>query len=335
MDNICHTLVGVAAARAGLATKTSLATATLAIASNLPDIDVLAFTTGIPAVALRRGWTHGVLAQAVLPIAFAGVMWMVARSTTGRVSGRVSGRLKPASTASHSAPRIPHPASRVPHFGWLVLLSYLGVICHVFMDYLNTYGVRLLMPISNQWFYGDSVFIVDVWMWLMLGLGALVARGGRTWAARTALAATAVYVAAMMVSADRARATVKSRWAETVGAAPASMMVGPVPVTPFRKAIIVDAGDRYVVGRFDWYPRHISFNPTEIPKNDQGPWVRVALAQEPDFAAILVWARFPYWQLEEDGNGIRVTLRDVRFPQNVRGFSATTYIRKEAHAHGR
>ena len=98
MDNICHTLVGVAAARAGLATKTSLATATLAIASNLPDIDVLAFTTGIPAVALRRGWTHGVLAQAVLPIAFAGVMWMVARST-------------------HSAPRIPHPApgSRIPH----------------------------------------------------------------------------------------------------------------------------------------------------------------------------------------------------------------------------
>ena len=99
MDNICHTLVGVAAARAGLATKTSLATATLAIASNLPDIDVLAFTTGIPAVALRRGWTHGVLAQAVLPIAFAGVMWMVARRS----------RLR------HSRPRIPHPAFRIPH----------------------------------------------------------------------------------------------------------------------------------------------------------------------------------------------------------------------------
>ena len=311
MDNICHTLVGVAAARAGLNTKTSLATATLAIASNLPDVDVLAFATGIPAVAIRRGWTHGVLAQAILPIAFAGVMWLVARST---------------------ASRIPHSASRIPHFGWLALLSYLGVICHVFMDYLNTYGVRLLMPLSNEWFYGDSVFIVDVWMWFMLGLGALVAKGVRTWPARFALAATAVYVAAMIVSADRARAIVESRWTETVGTAPASMMVGPVPVTPFRKAIIVDAGDRYVVGRFHWYPRHISFNPAEIPKNDQGSWVRLALAQEPDFAAILVWARFPYWQLEEDGNGIRVTLRDVRFPQNVRGFSATTYIRKEAHA---
>ena len=83
MDNVCHTLVGIAAARAGLNTKTALATATLAIASNLPDIDVLAFATGIPSVALRRGWTHGVLAQALLPLAFAGVMWMVATRGSG------------------------------------------------------------------------------------------------------------------------------------------------------------------------------------------------------------------------------------------------------------
>ena len=167
MDNICHTLVGVAAARAGLATKTSLATATLAIASNLPDIDVLAFTTGIPAVALRRGWTHGVLAQAVLPIAFAGVMWMVARGSRARDSA-----------ARGSGPGTEESRANFRDFLWLLALSYLGVICHVFMDYLNTYGVRLLMPISNQWFYGDSVFIVDVWMWLMLGLGALVAQRG-------------------------------------------------------------------------------------------------------------------------------------------------------------
>jgi inner membrane protein len=313
MDNVCHTLAGVAVARAGLNTKTRLATATLAIASNLPDIDVLAFATGIPAVALRRGWTHGVLAQALLPVAFAGVMWLVAW------------RWGP---AARNGEQPEHRAN----FRWLLILSYVGVLTHVFLDYLNTYGVRLLMPFSNRWFYGDSVFIVDIWLWLMLGLGALLARRGRTWVARTALSAAAVYIVAMLVSADRARAIVMNRWVETFGTPPAALMVGPVPITPFRKAIIVDAGDRYLVGRFHWYPRHISFNPSEIAKNDQGPWVRLALAQEPDFGAILVWARFPFWQLEEDGNGIRVTLRDVRFPQGVRGFSATTYIRKEAHA---
>ena len=138
-----------------------------------------------------------------MPIAFAGVMWLA----LGRRPA--SGRAKPA------------PAC--PHFGWLVLLSYLGV--HQSRVHRLPEHVRRAAAdaVFEQWFYGDSVFIVDVWMWLMLGLGALVARaGGRTWAARTALDATAVYVAAMMVSADRARATVKSRWTETVGAAPAA-----------------------------------------------------------------------------------------------------------------
>ncbi len=326
MDNICHTLVGVAAARAGLGHEDEPgdgdACDRIESAGHRRPRLYDGNPCGRPASRLdarcprTSSLAHRVRRRDVDPGPGLG-----ARTRGSRPGTRGSGLGLRTDTAANSHDLL-----------WLLALSYLGVICHVFMDYLNTYGVRLLMPISNQWFYGDSVFIVDVWMWLMLGLGALVARGGRTWAARTALAATAVYVAAMMVSADRARATVKSRWAETVGAAPASMMVGPVPITPFRKAIIVDAGDRYVVGRFDWYPRHISFNPAEIPKNDQGPWVRVALAQEPDFAAILVWARFPYWRLEEDGNGIRVTLRDVRFPQNVRGFSATTYIRKEAHA---
>ncbi len=29
------------------------------------------------------------------------------------------------------------------------------------MDWLNSYGVRLLMPFSNRWFYGDALYIVD------------------------------------------------------------------------------------------------------------------------------------------------------------------------------
>ena len=306
MDNICHTLVGVAAARAGLNTKTQLATATLAIAANLPDIDVLAFATGIPSVALRRGWTHGVLAQAALPVMFAGVMWMVGNA------------------------RRPQPgADRPPlRFSALLLLSYIGVLSHVFLDYLNTYGVRLLMPFSNRWFYGDSVFIVDVWMWLLLGTGALLSRRGRRWPARAGLTLASVYVAVMMMSASTARNVVMTRWTETLGEAPRALMVGPVPINPFRKAIIVDAGDHYVMGRFAWYPRGISFNPAEVPKGDDSPWIVAARRQEPDFDHILIWSRFPFWEVVEEPEGIRVTLRDVRFPQGVRGFSATTYLRK-------
>ena len=65
MDNLCHTLVGAALAEAGLKRRTRYGSATLMIASNLPDIDVLVFATSTPSVAFRRGWTHGILADLV------------------------------------------------------------------------------------------------------------------------------------------------------------------------------------------------------------------------------------------------------------------------------
>ena len=70
MDNLCHTLVGAAIGEAGLKSRTRFGNPALMIASNLPDIDVLVFATGTPAVSFRSGWTHGVLAQALLPLAF-------------------------------------------------------------------------------------------------------------------------------------------------------------------------------------------------------------------------------------------------------------------------
>jgi hypothetical protein len=37
------------------------------------------------------------------------------------------------------------------------------------MDFTNVYGVRPLRPFSSQWFYGDLAFVVDPWIWLILG----------------------------------------------------------------------------------------------------------------------------------------------------------------------
>src|SRR5262245_58955774 len=83
MDNLCHTLTGAALGRAGLASKTPLGMATLMVASNLPDIDVAVFLTDTLPMSFRRGWTHGVLAQVTLPLAFAGVMWLIGRRSSG------------------------------------------------------------------------------------------------------------------------------------------------------------------------------------------------------------------------------------------------------------
>ena len=41
-------------------------------------------------------------------------------------------------------------------------------------------------------------------------------------------------------------------------------MVGPVPITPLRRQVIIDAGDRYETGTFTWLPRSVRFDPGAV-----------------------------------------------------------------------
>ena len=311
MDNICHTLAGAAFGEAGLKHRTRYGNATLMIASNLPDLDVLVFLTDTSGFAFRRGWTHGLAAQAVLPVVFAGVVWVIGRFTASRQ-------------------RAPHASV---HFGWLVLLSYVGVLSHVFLDYLNNYGIRLLAPFDWRWFYGDAVFIADPVLWLLLGAGILITRRrGRVVFARGALACAACYIGVTLVSARLARDVVADIWRETRGTEPLTVMVGPLPLTPFSKVAIIDAGERYDVGTFRWWPTSVTFAPASIPKNDQVPEVARAREQSRQVREFLVWSRFPAWAITPTPQGSRVTVFDLRFmSREVSGatFQASTLVRTE------
>ena len=37
------------------------------------------------------------------------------------------------------------------------------------MDSANSYGTHLLYPFSARWIYGDAVFVLEPWLWLILG----------------------------------------------------------------------------------------------------------------------------------------------------------------------
>ena len=105
----------------------------------------------------------------------------------------------------------PEPASAPPRTDQRILpaavLGYIGVLSHVAMDWLNTYGVRLLMPLSPQWFYGDAVFIVDPWLWLMFAAGVIARQTWlrRTRSPRSRLVMARLYIVAMILSARAAR----------------------------------------------------------------------------------------------------------------------------------
>jgi inner membrane protein len=313
MDNLCHTLVGAAIGYAGLRRKTRLANATLMIAANLPDLDVLVLATDTPSIAFRRGWTHGVLAQVVLPLALTAIMVLI-----GRRRGR--------------------PGEPPLSPGWLLLLSYVGVYSHVFLDFLNNYGIRLLTPFEWRWFYGDTLFIMDPWMWLTLGLGVWLSRRvASPKPARVALTVAALYIGAMLVSARVARGIVIEAWQQQRGSDPRAAMVGPTPVTPFERQIIIDAGDHYETGTLAWLPVEVTFDGNQVPKNDRRPEATAA-RETPAFRSFLVWSRFPFYQLDEDPGGTRVSVGDMRFTLNNplrdalgRGrFTATTVVPRMA-----
>lgn len=301
MDNLCHTLTGAALGEAGLKRRTAFGNATLMVAANLPDLDALVYLTDSTGFAFRRGWTHGVLAQLVLPVALAGLVWMI-----GRARGRDV------------------------RFRWLLALSFVGVLSHAFLDYLNNYGIRLLAPFDWTWFYGDAVFIVDPILWTVLGAGVWLARRRRAPVfAGGALLLAAGYIAAALVSTSIARGIVADAWRALRGRDPARVMVGPVPITPLTRVVIVDAGDAYEVGTFRWHDRSVTFDPVPLPKNDRAPEIPHARDRSSAVREFLVWARFPAWRLDSDPAGTRVTVFDLRFMSRTTNgafFSASTVV---------
>lgn len=153
MDPVAHTFTGMALAAAGLRRATPLAAAALIAAANAPDVDVFSGAFGeFAPMAFRRGWTHGVLALALWPFVLTGLLLLWDR--------RVRRRRDPAAMPARAGP--------------LLAVSAIGVVTHPALDWLNNYGLRWLMPFDGRWFYGDAVFIIDPWLWLVLGGGALL-----------------------------------------------------------------------------------------------------------------------------------------------------------------
>ena len=295
MDNLTHALVGLAMGHAGLKRRTPLALTTLAVAANVPDIDVAVFATSTLPMYFRRGWTHGPIAMIVLPVLVAAlVVWWDRRVRQRR--------------ASPPPPVVPRE---------ILLLAVLGTWSHPLMDYMNSYGIRLLMPFSGRWFYGDALYIVDPWLYVLLGAGVWIgwrtrdaARGRRL--AQAALATAAFYVAAMFASNLWAREVVAHGLARA-GREGVRFMVTPVAVNPFQREVIVDLGTRYERGFVTFAPAP-SFRPAGfgVETRADEPPARAAAATDRG-RQFLTWSRFPLFVVEPSPRGAVVTLNDYRY----------------------
>ena len=141
MEPITHFLTGACLGRAGFNRKTALATATMTLAAEAPDIDVVGnLKDPVFGFAHHRGFTHSFLGIALVSAAVVGLVYVV-----WRLRGRKT-----------KDPNLP------PRWGLLFLLAYLrGPPSHILLDYTNNYGVRPFWPFLEKWYSWDIVFIVE------------------------------------------------------------------------------------------------------------------------------------------------------------------------------
>jgi inner membrane protein len=181
MDNLTHSLVGLTAAKAGLERLSPGATVLCVLAANAPDSDILILLFGDRWDFLQhhRGITHSFIGTALLalllPLIFYGV-------------DRLWARLRQ---------RFPQTNLR-----GLMIASFIVSATHPLLDWTNNYGIRFLLPWNPRWFYGDLVFIVDLFLWLIFGSAAFLL-ASRTKSGKVVWIALAVIVTAVILVGPR------------------------------------------------------------------------------------------------------------------------------------
>lgn len=184
MDNLTHSLVGLTAAKAGLERLSPGATTLCVLAANAPDADiiVLAFGDRWDFLQHHRGITHaivGVIGLAfLLPLIFYAVDRLASRFRNEAPQTKLKG---------------------------LLIASFIASATHPLLDWTNNYGIRFFLPWSQKWSYGDLVFIVDPFLWLILG-GTMFLLTAKTRFYKTIWAIIAAMLTFLIVASPRSSA---------------------------------------------------------------------------------------------------------------------------------
>lgn len=176
MDNVTHAFAGLllanatsawVARRSGQPASPEMVRTTMVlglVAAELPDADLLYSGPVVQMGKLgyllhHRGHTHTI----VFAIGTALLLWWITLALRRRSPGGLA----------HSA--------RIP----LLALAMAGTLSHLLLDYTNSYGVHPFWPLDNRWVYGDAVFIIEPWLWVLAIPPLLLA--ARRWLSRTLL----------------------------------------------------------------------------------------------------------------------------------------------------
>jgi len=276
MDNLTHTLTGLALAQAGLSRASRGATLTLVLASNLPDIDILAGLQGATAyLENHRDLTHSLLGAPPLALALAGGMRALLAGS----------RFLP-----------------------LAGCALLGVALHVFMDLWTSYGTRVLSPFDTTWYAWDVVFIIDPYLLLILLASLLLARRAGPRLASLGLALALAYVGGRAVLHARALDAILAR---VPASRPVVAAALPTAQDPFRWRALADDGAAYWTGEV-----RLNGTAEPLRRREKTPEtteVARVRASSKVAAVFLDFSRFPWLRVSRTDAGTELLWSDLRF----------------------
>ncbi len=303
MDNLTHSLVGIALSRAGLQRVSKRATLLLLISANIPDIDLLSRTRGaLTLIEIHRGYTHSL--AALVPLALISV-FLTAALTREWI-----------------------PLLR----GTLVALA--GLISHLLLDWSTSYGIRALLPFSSRWFYLDLngfydgviltvLFFALIWPWFVnlinKEIGASAKNKGRA-SAIAALLFLLVWDWGRWTMHQRELAVLNSRLYDDQ--VPMQVAALPTANNPLQWTDIVELPDSFRLTAGSDF--RVFRKPTET-------MVYSAVMRDEAFRYMAYFSRFPIWTIVPEtldkGMGERWELMDLRF-----GPPETSFFRASALA---
>jgi inner membrane protein len=214
------------------------------------------------------------------------------------------------------------------HNGWLLALAYIGCLSHPLFDWFNSYGIRLLEPFSSQWFRGDTLFIIDIWILIALFAGVWFSlrherRGKGNWQrpAWISFATIGAYVFANGAVTGHAEALAAKAIKQQSPSIEGELMVvaNPRPVVFICRDILWR--DAAVFGRADYCLgqglRPEKFEPGE-PHFMREPVGKLNILAERirdsrDLRSFLFWSRMPVQNPSRRDDGYYSTITDQRF----------------------
>lgn len=309
MEPITHFLTGACLGRAGFNRRTALATATMTLAAEAPDLDILSrFNGPVYGFAHHRGFTHSFLGLLLVSALVVGFMYLVWRIRGSKMKD----------------PNLP------PRWGVLFGLAYLAGLSHILLDFTNNYGVRPFWPFSEKWHSWDIIFIVEPVILVLLAGGLVLPAlfslineeiGVRPGGPKGRLAATVALIGVVLLwgvrdyEHRRAVAALESRTYQD--APPVRASANPYLLNFFRWSGVVETRNFFGLATVDLTAPEIDpedrmqvrYKPEETP---------VTLAAKRSYLGrvFLDWARCPVTETERvtaDPPGYIVRFRDLRF----------------------